>query len=86
MRLREQPLELTSEEFDVLLFLLDHPQRLVTPRTLLATNCNKYRFRQTEFLRALLSLRVKIDAVEPGKPYLRTEPWILYCFEPAPAS
>ena|ERR1700682_3612384 len=32
-----EELLLTSEEFDVLLFLTNHPQRLVTPRTLLAT-------------------------------------------------
>jgi len=77
-----QELSLTSEEFDVLLFLAGHPQRLVTPRTMLATSWNPNRLRQTEFLKVLLSLRTKLDAVGPGKHYLRTEPWVFYRFNP----
>src|SRR5581483_782023 len=77
-----QELRLTSEEFDVLLFLAGHPQRLVTPRTMLATSWNPNRLRQTEFLKVLLSLRAKLDAVGPGRHYLRTEPWVFYRFNP----
>ena len=36
--LREEKLELTSEEFDVLVFLVSHPQGLITPYTILATS------------------------------------------------
>jgi len=77
-----QELRLTSEEFDVLVFLAGHPQSLVTPRTMLATIWTANRLRQTEFLRALLSLRKKLDAAGSGKHYLRTEPWVVYRFDP----
>ena len=76
-------LDLTPEEFDVLVFLAGHRQRMITPRTLLATSWSEHRVRQTEFLRVLLSLRAKIEtAAAPGKRYLRTEPWVVYRFDP----
>ena len=81
-----QHLELTTAEFDVLVFLISHPQRLITPHTLLTTNWTTNHQRQTEFLRALLSLRKKLDAASPGKRYLRTEPWVVYRFDPNPSS
>jgi two-component system KDP operon response regulator KdpE len=81
-----QRLELTSEEFDVLVFLAGHPQRLVTRNTMLATSWSTNRFRQTAFLRVLLSLRAKLEAAEPGQHYLRTEPWVFYRFNPSSAT
>jgi two-component system phosphate regulon response regulator OmpR len=81
-----QNLELTSEEFDVLVFLIGHPQRLITPHTLLTTSWTTNQQRQTEFLPALLSLRKKLDAASPGKRYLRTEPWVVYRFDQNPSS
>lgn len=84
--LHNEALDLTSEEFDVLMFLVNHPQRLVTPHTVLATSWTASQPRQTEFLRVLLSLRKKLDAAAPGKHYLRTEPWIAYRFNPSPSS
>lgn len=80
--LRGEKLPLTDEEFDVLLYLIGHPQRCVTPRTVLATNWRRDRLHQTEFLKALLSLRKKLDAVVAGNQYLRTEPWVIYRFDP----
>jgi len=81
--LRGQELRLTSEEFDVLVFLARHRQSLVTPHTMLAT---ANRVRKTEFLRALISLRQKLDAAGPGQHYLRTEPWVIYRFNPTSSS
>lgn len=81
--LRDQQLELTSEEFDVLVYLAGHPQRLVTSQTMLATRWSATRMKQTEFLRVLLSLRNKLDAVGPDQHYLRTERWVVYKFNPA---
>ena len=81
--LRGQRLDLTTEEFDVLVFLAGHPQSLVTPRTMLSTNWTANRPHQTEFLRVLLSLREKLEAASPGSHYLRTEPWVIYRFDPA---
>lgn len=77
-------LQLTSEEFDVLVFLSKHPQRLVTPHTMLATKWVVSGPRQTAFLSSLISLRNKLDSTEAGKRYLRTEPWVIYHFNPAP--
>jgi len=84
--LRGQELVLTSGEFDVLVFLAGHRQRLVTPHTMLATSWNANRLRQTEFLRVLMSLRQKLDAAGPDRHYLRTEPWVLYRFDPTSSS
>src|SRR5215468_2504016 len=65
--LGRQQLPLTSAEFDVLVFLSGHPQRLVTPNTMLATSWSTNASRQTEFLKVLLSLRAKLEAAEPGQ-------------------
>jgi DNA-binding response OmpR family regulator len=81
-----QELRLTPEEFDVLVFLSSHPQSMVTPRTMLATNWTANRLRRTEFLMTLISLRKKLDAAGPGKHYLRTEPWIVYRFDATSSS
>lgn len=84
--LGEQELQLTSEEFDVLVFLSGHPQKLVTPNTVLSTNWSSNGSRHTQFLRVLLSLRAKLEAAEPGQHYLRTEPWVLYRFDSSSAA
>jgi two-component system KDP operon response regulator KdpE len=84
--LRGEQLSLTAEEFDVLVFLAGHPQRLVTRHTMLATNWTANGLRQTGFLRALMSLREKLDAAGHGKHYLKTEPWVIYRFDPTSSS
>jgi two-component system KDP operon response regulator KdpE len=80
--LRGEKLPLTPEEFDVLVFMTSHPQRVVTPRTTLSTNWTEDKLHQTEFLKTLLSLRKKLDALGSGRHYLRTEPWVIYRFDP----
>ena len=59
--LRGRELPLTSEEFDVLVFLAGHPQRLITPRTTLSTSGTAHQVRKAAFLRALITLREKFD-------------------------
>jgi len=80
--LRGETLKLTGEEFEVLVFLTTNPQRVVTPQTTLATHWTGARTHQTQFLRALLSLRKKLEIVGAGYQYLRTEPWVVYRFDP----
>ena len=80
---RDQEVQLDSEEFDMLVFLTGHPRRVVTPRTLLSTRWGDHKVRQAEFLRVLTSLRKKIEAVGGTAHYIRTEPWVFYRFEPA---
>ena len=58
---RGEDLRLTSEEFDVLVFVTNHPQRCVTPRTMLPPSSTGSGVHQTEFLKALLSLRKKLE-------------------------
>jgi DNA-binding response OmpR family regulator len=80
--LRSHELHLTSEEFDVLLFLATHPRGLITQRTNLTTTWSVGKLRQTEFLRILVSLRNKLNAMGTDRPYLRTEVWVMYRFDP----
>jgi two-component system KDP operon response regulator KdpE len=84
--LRDQELRLTSEEFDVLVFLASHPRSLVTPQTMLARSSTANQLRQPKFVRALISLRKKLDVAGHGKHYLQTEPWVIYRFDPTASS
>jgi two-component system KDP operon response regulator KdpE len=84
--LRDHELRLTSEEFDVLVFLASHPRSLVTPQTMLARSSTANRLGQTKFLTTLISLRKKLDAAGHGKHYLQTEPWVIYRFDPTASS
>jgi two-component system, OmpR family, KDP operon response regulator KdpE len=84
--LRDQELGLTSEEFDVLVFMASHPRSLVTPQTMLARSSTANQLGQTKFLTALVSLRKKLDAAGHGKHYLQTEPWVIYRFDPTASS
>ena len=84
--LRDHELQLTSEEFDVLVFLANHPRSLVTPQTTLAKCSTTNQLGQTKFLTTLISLRKKLDAAGHGKHYLQTEPWVIYLFDPTASS
>jgi DNA-binding response OmpR family regulator len=84
--LRDRELQLTSEEFDVLVFLASHPRSLVTPQTTLVKGSTTNQLGQTKFLTTLISLRKKLDAAGHGKHYLQTEPWVIYRFDPTASS
>ncbi len=79
---RGQEIHLTPKEFDLLLTLSRHPDRVLTHRTLMTSVWGAYNIDQQESLRVLVGqLRKKI---EPGeKPYyILTEPWVGYRFLP----
>jgi DNA-binding response OmpR family regulator len=80
---RGQEVQLTSEEFDMLVFLAEHPRRVITAHTLLSTRSGDHEVRQTQFLRVLTALRQKIESAAGRAGYIRTEPWVLYRFEPS---
>lgn len=82
-KLRGCELDLTSAEFDLLVFLIDHPKQLITPRTRLATNWSNVTVRQTEFLGTLMSLRKKLESSDSAHCYIRTEPLLFYRFDAA---
>jgi len=77
-------LHLTPKEFDLLSYLLQHSDRVLTHRTLLVNIWGAYNADQPESLRVLVAqLRRKIE--QDDKPrYLITEPWVGYRFIPAP--
>jgi two-component system KDP operon response regulator KdpE len=81
---------LTPKEFDLLKFLVDHPNKPIPHRKLLQTVWGPDYGDEVEYLRVFINqLRKKIEPV-PSKPkYLLTEPWVGYRFatppEPVPA-
>ena len=76
-------LKLTPKEFDLLLYLSQHPHRVVPHRTLLAAIWGANSTEQPEYLRVFIGqLRKKIE-MDPAEPrYLLTERWVGYRFEP----
>ena len=72
---------LTPKEFDLLKFLVDHPNKPIPHRKLLQTVWGPDYGDEVEYLRVFINqLRKKIEP-EPSKPrYLLTEPWVGYKF------
>ena len=74
---------LTPKEYDLLVYLIRHPGKVLTHRTLLAAIWGGNYVEQTEYLRVFVGqLRKKIEP-DPSSPrYILTEPWIGYRFDP----
>ena len=79
----QKELRLTPKEFDLLAYLVKHPGKVLTHRTLLGAIWGGNYTEQTEYLRVFIGqLRKKIE-VDPANPkYILTEPWIGYRFQP----
>lgn len=82
---RGREVHLTPKEYDLMVYLVSHPGKVLTHRTLLAAIWGGESVEQTEYLRVFVGqLRKKIEP-EPAIPrYLLTEPWIGYRFDPGP--
>ncbi len=81
--LRGTKLHLTPKEFDLLLFFMRNPRRVLTHKVLLRAVWGLAGEDQPEYLRVLIAqLRRKLD-VEPAAKYVLSEPWVGYRFEPA---
>lgn len=76
-----EEIRLTPKEFELLIFLAQHPGRVLTHRTILKTIWGPNAVDQPEHLRVLVnSLRRKIER-DPARPqYILTEPWVGYRF------
>jgi two-component system KDP operon response regulator KdpE len=74
-------IRLTPKEFELLVFLAQHPDRVLTHRVILKAVWGPHAIDQPEHLRVLVaSLRKKIEK-DPARPaYLLTEPWVGYRF------
>ena len=79
-----QEVHLTPKEYDLLVYFISHPGKVLTHRTLLAAIWREDSLEQTDSLRVFVGqLRKKIEA-EPTTPrYILTEPWIGYRFDPS---
>jgi two-component system, OmpR family, KDP operon response regulator KdpE len=74
---------LTPKEYDLLVYLARHPNRVITHRTLLGAVWSDTSTEQPEYLRVFVNhLRKKLEPDEGTPRYIVTEPWVGYRFEP----
>jgi two-component system, OmpR family, KDP operon response regulator KdpE len=83
VKIRDKEIHLTPKEYDLLLYFIQNPGKVLTHRTLLGAVWGGESVEQSEYLRVFIGqLRKKIE-VDPAKPqYIVTEPWIGYRFIP----
>jgi two-component system KDP operon response regulator KdpE len=82
VRVRGKDVHLTPKEFDLLLYMARHPNKVLTHRVLLNAVWGGESVQQPEYLRVFINqLRKKI---EPGETpqYILTDPWVGYRFQP----
>ncbi len=80
---RKHDVRLTPKEFDLLVYLARHPGKVVTHRALLGAVWGPNSTEQPEYLRVFVGhLRKKLETDENVPPYIITEPWVGYRFEP----
>jgi len=81
--LKKREIRLTPKEFDLLIYLAKHPGKVMTHRTLLGAVWGPNSVEQPEYLRVFVGhLRKKLELEENASPYIITEPWVGYRFEP----
>lgn len=76
-------IHLTPKEYDLLIYFVSHPGKVLTQRTLLGAVWGGNFTEQSEYLRVFVGqLRKKIEP-DPANPrYIITDPWIGYRFKP----
>ena len=76
-------LRLTPKEYDLMVYFIRNPTKLLTHRALLAAVWGGDYTEQTEYLRVFIGqLRKKIEPDLSQPRYILTEPWIGYRFNP----
>jgi len=76
-----EEVRLTPKEFELLIYLAQHPGRVLTHRTILKAIWGVHAADQTEHLRVLIgALRKKIEPTPSSPKYILTEPWVGYRF------
>ena len=83
VKVRGENVHLTPKEYELLAYLIQHPNKVLTHRVLLGAIWGGDYAEQTEYLRVFIGqLRKKIEP-DPSHPrYILTEPWIGYRFYP----
>lgn len=83
VKIRGKEIHLTPKEYDLLLYFLQNPGRVLTHRTLLGAVWGGESVEQNEYLRVFIGqLRKKIEVDSTKPQYIVTEPWIGYRFIP----
>ena len=74
---------LTPKEYELMVYMLRHPQKVLTHRMLLGAVWGGDYTEQNEYLRVFIGqLRKKIEPDPAAPRYILTEPWIGYRFQP----
>ena len=83
VRVGDREVRLSPKEFELLVYFMRHPGKVLTHRNLLGAIWGGNSVEQTEYLRVFIRhLRKKIEP-DPNRPrYILTEPWIGYRFVP----
>jgi len=83
VRVRDKEVHLTPKEFDLLIFMARHPNKVLTHRVLLNAVWGGESVQQPEYLRVFINqLRKKIEPAETPR-YIVTDPWVGYRFQPS---
>jgi two-component system KDP operon response regulator KdpE len=83
LTVEEREVHLTPKEYDLMLYLISHPGKVLTHRTLLAAVWGGGAVEQNEYLRVFIGqLRKKIEPNPAAPRYILTEPWTGYRFHP----
>lgn len=83
VKVRGEIVHLTPKEFELLVYFMRNPGKVLTHRVLLGAVWGGNSVEQSEYLRVFIGqLRKKIEQ-DPAKPqYILTEPWVGYRFNP----
>ncbi|MDQ1638629.1 MAG: two-component system, OmpR family, operon response regulator KdpE [Pyrinomonadaceae bacterium] len=81
--MRDKEVRLTPKEYDLMVYLVRHPGKVLTHHVLLGAVWGGNYTEQTEYLRVFIGqLRKKIETDPANPKYILTEPWIGYRFNP----
>jgi two-component system, OmpR family, KDP operon response regulator KdpE len=82
VRVRGKEIHLTPKEFDLMVFMARHPNKVLTHRVLLNAVWGGESVQQPEYLRVFINqLRKKIESSDKPQ-YIVTDPWVGYRFHP----
>lgn len=83
LSVKGQDVRLTPKEYDLMVYLLRHPGKVLTHHALLGAVWGGDYTEQPEYLRVFIGqLRKKIETDPANPKYILTEPWIGYRFNP----
>lgn len=83
VRVRDKIVHLTPKEYELLLYFLNHPGKVLTHRVLLGAIWGGEAVEQSEYLRVFIGqLRKKIELNPANPKHIITDPWVGYMFHP----